>query len=62
LPKSIKTSILFFLLLLGSFGYGQNLPKKITPSIGITNQTPIKNLLAGETFTAGDFPINKIIK
>ncbi len=57
MPKSIKTSILFFLLLLGSFGYGQNLPKKLMPNIGITNQTPIKNLLVGETFTAGDFPI-----
>jgi hypothetical protein len=29
----------------------------LNPAITITNQTPIKNLLAGETFTAGDFPI-----
>jgi hypothetical protein len=29
----------------------------LNPAITISNQTPIKNLLAGETFTAGDFPI-----
>ncbi len=29
----------------------------LNPAITITNQTPIKNLLVGETFTAGDFPI-----
>ncbi len=29
----------------------------LNPAITISNQTPIKNLLVGETFTAGDFPI-----